>query len=220
MKKEYNYVYITTNLITSRQYVGDHSTNNINDSYLGSGDILKKKVKEYGKENFKREILEFFDSKKEAFVAQEKYINLYKSHVSQGGYNISWKGGHNVKDCISEETKKKISKSEKGKKISDEHKLKISKFNKGKTLSKEHIEKLINYNTGRVVSKKTREKISKSKTGVPLSLEHKKKINHEGIKNPMYGKTHSNESKEKMRKRKEGFVAWNKGLNTKSLKKR
>ena len=93
-------------------------------------------------------------------------------------------------------------------------------WNKGKTLSKEHIEKLINYNTGRVVSKKTREKISKSKTGVPLSLEHKKKINHEGIKNPMYGKTHSNESKEKMRKRKEGFVPWNKGLNTKSLKKR
>jgi hypothetical protein len=32
--KKYNYVYVTTNLINGAQYVGDHSTNNLNDDTL------------------------------------------------------------------------------------------------------------------------------------------------------------------------------------------
>ena len=43
-EKKYNYVYITTNLENKKQYVGDHSTNNINDGYLGSGKILWKSI--------------------------------------------------------------------------------------------------------------------------------------------------------------------------------
>jgi len=41
MKKLFNYVYITRNLLNNKQYVGDHSTNNLNDDYLGSGSIIK-----------------------------------------------------------------------------------------------------------------------------------------------------------------------------------
>jgi hypothetical protein len=68
MKKEFNFIYITTNLINGKQYIGDHSTNNLNDNYLGSGrPYLKRALSEYGKENFKREIIEFFDTKEEAF---------------------------------------------------------------------------------------------------------------------------------------------------------
>jgi hypothetical protein len=120
-----------TNSINGKRYVGDHSTNNLEkDKYLGSGNLFWEKVLEYGRENFKREIIEFFPTKKEAFDAQEKYIILYETHVTQKGYNISWKGGHNVKDCISEETKLKL--SIKGKKPkSEEHKKNISKANKG-----------------------------------------------------------------------------------------
>ena len=51
--RKYNYVYITTNLINKNFYIGKHSTDNLNDGYLGSGKCLLAAIKKYGKENFK-----------------------------------------------------------------------------------------------------------------------------------------------------------------------
>jgi hypothetical protein len=48
-------IYITTNLINGKQYIGLHSKNN--KSYLGAGTLLLKAIKKYGKENFSKEIL-------------------------------------------------------------------------------------------------------------------------------------------------------------------
>jgi hypothetical protein len=50
-----------------------HSTNNINDSYLGSGLILRRSIRKYGEKNFKREILEFCDNR-EMLARREKEI--------------------------------------------------------------------------------------------------------------------------------------------------
>lgn len=130
--KKYNYVYVTTNLINGRNYVGEHSTDNLNDDYLGSGYNLWKAILKYGKSNFKKQILEYCQSKEEAFNLQEKYIIQYNS-LSPNGYNISPKGGHNVKNCFSQESKDKISKANKGKQPwlgkhhSEEAKIKIGK---------------------------------------------------------------------------------------------
>jgi len=69
------YIYLTTNLISGKQYVGERSTNKIpeEDKYIGSGNLFKIKVKEYGKNNFKKQIIDkSFTSKQEAFDAQEK----------------------------------------------------------------------------------------------------------------------------------------------------
>jgi hypothetical protein len=55
-------LYKTTNLINGKTYIGIHQTKNINDGYLGSGLYFLRAVKKYGKENFKREILEFCSS--------------------------------------------------------------------------------------------------------------------------------------------------------------
>lgn len=41
-------IYETTNLINGRIYIGAHKTNDINDSYLGSGKYLLKAVKKHG----------------------------------------------------------------------------------------------------------------------------------------------------------------------------
>lgn len=100
------FVYLTTNLINGKQYVGEH--NNLKDNYYGSGIAIHRAIKKYGKQNFSRKILEEFDSKELAFNAQEKYIILFNT-LEPNGYNISPKGGNCVNGCHSEETKRKIS---------------------------------------------------------------------------------------------------------------
>ena len=44
-------IYKTTNLVNGKIYIGKDSKNNPN--YLGSGNLLKKALIKYGKENFK-----------------------------------------------------------------------------------------------------------------------------------------------------------------------
>ena len=46
--RKYNYVYITTNKINGKFYIGKHSTDNLNDKYLGSGILICKAEKKYG----------------------------------------------------------------------------------------------------------------------------------------------------------------------------
>jgi len=137
MEKKFNFVYITTNLINKKQYIGEHSTNNddLDKNYLGSGrPYFQNAIKEYGKENFKREILEFFPTKQEAFNAQEKYINEYNTLVPNG-YNLCPTGGMNISGCWSKESKEKLSKTMSkiltGRKFTQNHKDNLSKAKKG-----------------------------------------------------------------------------------------
>lgn len=73
MKQRY-FVYKTTNLINGKIYIGKHSTNNLEDNYLGSGTHLNNSINKYGKENFKREILEFFDTEQEAYDYEAEIV--------------------------------------------------------------------------------------------------------------------------------------------------
>ena len=57
-----------------------HSTSNIEDGYLGSGLILRRSIRKYGEKNFKREILEFCESremlsKREKEIVTQQLIN-------------------------------------------------------------------------------------------------------------------------------------------------
>ena len=58
-------IYKTTNLVNGRFYIGMHVTTKIDDGYLGSGHRIKAEIKKYGRENFKREVLEELPSKDE-----------------------------------------------------------------------------------------------------------------------------------------------------------
>ncbi len=128
--KKFHITYITTNSINGKQYIGDHSTNNLDDKYIGSGNLMRKAIKKYGKKNFKRKILEICESKQKAFDFQEKYINEFNTLVPNG-YNLSPTGGLNVKRCFSEEAKRKIGAASKGRTVSAESRLKMSMSRSG-----------------------------------------------------------------------------------------
>ncbi len=177
--KRFNYVYVITNLINNKQYIGDHSTNNLDDGYLGSGTYLKNSISKHGKEHFKREILEQFETREEAFNKQEKYINEYNT-LSPNGYNISPKGGYGI-NCsyLSEETIEKIRLTQTGKKYSKE--INNSKGRKGKD------NKWFNQKHSKISIKKISDKAKKRS------------------QNPMLGKNHSDESKKIMKLQKMKF---------------
>jgi|WetSurMetagenome_2_1015567.scaffolds.fasta_scaffold338519_1 hypothetical protein len=95
MNKQYFYLYKTTNLINNKIYIGVHASEDINDEYLGSGKLLRKSIKKYGIENFKREILEFFETpeemyKKEYAVVDEEFIKRKDTYNIQRGGEGGW----------------------------------------------------------------------------------------------------------------------------------
>lgn len=81
------FLYKTTNLINGKIYFGVHTTDNIDDGYLGSGTQLGRAIIKYGKENFQREIIEFFNSIEEAYECEAQTVT--KDFVKEiTNYNI------------------------------------------------------------------------------------------------------------------------------------
>jgi len=77
VRKTYKFhtVYKILNNITQQYYIGKHSTDNLNDSYFGSGGKLYKNVIEFKKENFSKYILKIFETEKEAYEYEQKLVN-------------------------------------------------------------------------------------------------------------------------------------------------
>ena len=77
---KFHYIYKTVCSITGRFYIGMHSTNILEDGYLGSGKILRRSVRKHGDNNHRIEILEFVDSfevlkQREKFYVTEQLMN-------------------------------------------------------------------------------------------------------------------------------------------------
>lgn len=78
-RRKFHYIYKTTCIITKKFYVGMHSTDNIQDGYLGSGKRLWYSINKYGKENHICEILEFLPDRsslknREKEIVNEKFL--------------------------------------------------------------------------------------------------------------------------------------------------
>ena len=71
----YYLIYKIINKINGKYYIGAHQTSVINDGYMGSGILLEKALKKYGKRNFKRVILKKCKNKKEMFQLEKKLVN-------------------------------------------------------------------------------------------------------------------------------------------------
>lgn len=73
--RRFHTVYQITNLNDGKIYVGCHSTDNINDGYMGSGFRLRNAMVKEGKESFMKEILFVFDNAKKMFDKEKEIVN-------------------------------------------------------------------------------------------------------------------------------------------------
>jgi hypothetical protein len=72
---KYYFTYKTTNLANGKCYIGVHSTKNLNDGYIGSGYKLQSAIKKYGRQNFKSEPIQFFNSMEDAYKHEAELVN-------------------------------------------------------------------------------------------------------------------------------------------------
>jgi len=77
MRKErkYHYIYKTTCKVTDKFYVGMHSTDNLEDGYMGSGKRLWYSIRKHGKENHEREIIEFLPNRSSLKSREKEIVN-------------------------------------------------------------------------------------------------------------------------------------------------
>ena len=180
------YIYRITNKINGKTYIGQHKYKDLNDDYMGSGIHIKRAIKKYGMENFKKEILYSRIQYKATADDMERFAIVKERALGKAEYNIADGGQGNLGLHHSEETKRKLSKANKGKHLSGETKRKISETMKGHKVSEE-------------TKRKIGEASSRALKGKPKSEEAKRK-NSEGHR----GKSHSEETKRKMSEMKKG----------------
>jgi hypothetical protein len=170
-----------------------HSTDELNDGYLGSGTLLKRSINKHGKENHSIEILEFVNSREELAAREREIITLQEIakkecmnlKVGGSGGNVGKGGEHLGGDSWA--AANRYWKTEEGLKKKSE-------------TAKEVIKRRIKEGTWNVFEKG--HKMWEGKNHRPETIEKMKisKISHGvGEKNSQYGKPRSEETKQKIR---------------------
>lgn len=151
--------------------------------------LLHRSFNKYGVENHKFEIIQ---------ICEELYLNTFENYwqeyysaVGINGLNLKITSFNDLSGYLSEQTRLKISKAHKGKKLSEDHKKKLSiaftgerNHFYGKTHSKQAVKKMSLSSKNRVYTEETRKKMSESQKGRKHSEETKKKISskNKGLK--------------------------------------
>lgn len=79
----FGYIYVTTNLVNGKRYVGLSYAKKVDESYLGSGRYLKDDIKKYGKNKFSKIIIDVANTK-----AELEELELY--YIKEGfGVNVA-----------------------------------------------------------------------------------------------------------------------------------
>jgi hypothetical protein len=194
-EKKYHFIYKTTNNLNKRYYYGMHSTDNLDDGYLGSGTYLRRAIKKYGKENFTIEILQFCKSREELKSLESKIVTLQEvANVECMNLRVGGSGPiRNYGYVMTTEIREKISKNH-------------AKYWLGKTRDDGFRQKMSEVNIGKKLSDKTKQKISKALSGKYVG-EKSSMHGRTGLLKPFYNKTHSEETKIKIRqKRKKQII--------------
>lgn len=178
MKK--GYIYKITSP-SGKIYIGQ-TINLKNRLYLYKGHHCKKQIilynslLKYGWDKHIFEIIEeieYVNNDISLLNEREKFwIKEYNSLANpfSEGMNLTEGGNSGLR---SDETKMRMSQSQKGKIISNETKMKISKSNIGKKHSEETKRKMSERQTGRKHKEESKEKVRLSKKGIKLKESHK-----------------------------------------------
>lgn len=109
-RKKFHIIYQITNCKNNKIYIGAHSTDNINDGYLGSGKLISRAIKRHGPDNFDKEILFIFENPEEMFSKEKEIVNeefVSRSDVYNivtGGFGGFNKGSKNLKHITNNDT--------------------------------------------------------------------------------------------------------------------
>lgn len=190
------YIYCITNLINGKTYFGQRTRNSrykssLSDMYWGSGILINKAYKKYGKENFKKEIIvEGFFSKEQinrferCIIACQRLCGKAEYNLADGGdggdtskfisYSDEWRD--NVRRRTLESRIEQFGSLDKYKAYQKE-------------IAKQNLEKDPDYYTTR------------SNIDYKFSEEQKRRMSesHLGEKNSQYGKHRSEETKKRIR---------------------
>jgi len=162
------FVYLTENLINGKQYVGQ--TKKTDTDYFGSGLLMMRAIKKYGRKNFKRETLIECSSQEELDEQEIFWIQALNT-LQPNGYNIE-NGGNGI-DKISKKSKEKMSEAQKRIWKDPLERQKKINSHRGKKHSEKTKRKISESEKGKFVADKTKQKISKALTGRKLSEKHK-----------------------------------------------
>lgn len=125
-EKLFNYFYKITNLINGKFYYGIRSSDKLHsDKYMGSGQHIKQAIEKYGKENFKKEIINHYPTRFEASEHERMVVDLETINDIMC-YNAKTGGENGYIYQFTEADRKKVSDGLKGKKKPEEYSKKLS----------------------------------------------------------------------------------------------
>ncbi len=175
--------------------------------------IVDRIIRKYGWDNFKQHIFYVLEDNLDYFeIEMIKRLNT----IRPNGYNISNGGSSGMKGRKhSEVTLRLMSAAHKGKVFSAEHREKIRVFLKNRAVT--WGDKISKAQKGGHRSAETKAKMSAAGKGKVFSEETREKMkgprpNMCGNKNPMFGKNHTVEARNKMSDALKGLIPWNRGL--------
>ena len=191
-------IYKITNLLDGKIYIGKHQTKDLNDCYMGSGRYLKRAIAKYGIDNFVKEILFIFDNESEMNAKEAELVT--EAFVKEDtNYNLCH-GGHGGFGYI--------------RSLDSYH----NQVKRGRVAADASIHKIYG------VSNISQTEENRKKNSDRIKIAHAEgKIPYDNFK----GKTHTEETKDKMRKSKNdgslnsqfGTMWITNGIENKKIKK-
>lgn len=130
----YGYVYLTTNIVNGKKYIGRHKSSKYDARYKGSGKIIRQAIKRYGRDKFITIVLSEYEDEKSLNQGEIYWIAKYDAVNSDEFYNIEKGGyanGRPVGFKVTRESVERVANKLRGRKLSDDTRLKISLSLKG-----------------------------------------------------------------------------------------